>query len=246
MPPHNPLATGTFWVRHAVWPGLLFGLFAAVTATTGFDESLARAWAFDPATSHFIGSGPGQWWAKDLIHGAGGRLIRILGGAVLLLWCLSFWFEALRRWRRPAGFVVLCAVLGAGAVGLLKETTNVDCPWALADFGGQQPYVRLFADRPDNLPRAQCFPGGHSSSGFALFPLYFLYLGRNRRRAGWGLAAALLVGGVFAFGQEARGAHFLSHDVWSAALVWFVCLAVYTLGYGGAVWNPREDPTARV
>lgn len=235
-----------FWRRHAAWPALLFGLFATAAATTGLDETLARAWAFDPATSHFIGTGAGTWWAKGLIHSAGGRVIRIFGALVLLLWGLSFWFKTLRRWRRPAGFVVLCAVLGAGAVGVLKQTTNVDCPWALADFGGQHPYVLLFADRPDALPRAQCFPGGHSSSGFALFSLYFLYLGRNRRLAGWGLAAALLVGGVFAFGQEARGAHFLSHDVWSAALVWFVCLAVYTQGYGGAVWEPREDPAPKV
>ena len=233
-----------FWLRHAVWPALLFALCATVSATTGLDESLARAWAFDPATSHFIGGGAGQWWAKDLIHTTGGRAIRIFGALVLLLWGLSFWFQTLRRWRRPAGFVVLCAVFGAGVVGLLKETTNVACPWTLADFGGHEPYVRLFSDRPDALPRAQCFPGGHSSSGFALFSLYFLYLGRSRRRAGWALAVALLVGGVFAFGQEARGAHFLSHDLWSAALVWFGCLAVYTLGYRGAVWEPLKDPAA--
>ena len=165
-PAPQPVLDRRFWLRHAVWPALLFGLSAVAAATTGLDESLARAWAFDPATSHFIGDGAGTWWAKDLIHGAGGRVIRILGVLVLLLWAAGFWFETLRRWRRPAGFVVLCALLGAGAVGMLKQTTNVDCPWALADFGGQQPYVRLFADRPHNLPRAQCFPGGHSSSGW--------------------------------------------------------------------------------
>jgi membrane-associated PAP2 superfamily phosphatase len=121
-----------FWLLHAVWPGLLFGLFATAAATTGFDESLTRAWAFTPATGHFIGSGAGEWWAKELIHSAGGRAIRIVGGLLLLLWGLSFLLPNLRRWRRPAGFVVLCAVLGAGVVGLLKQTTNVDCPWALA------------------------------------------------------------------------------------------------------------------
>lgn len=233
-----------FWLNHAGWPALFFVLFATVAAATSLDEGVARAWAFDPVTGHFIGEGAGQWWAKDLIHSVGGRVIRILGGLLLLLWGLSFRFSILRRWRRPAGFVVLCAALGAGAVGLLKETTNVDCPWALTEFGGQLPYVHLFADRPDALPQGQCFPGGHSSSGFALFPLYFLCIGRNRRRARWALAAALLVGGVFAFGQEARGAHFLSHDVWSAALVWFACLGVYTLGYRGAVWEPLEDQAA--
>jgi len=226
-----------FWRRHASWPALLFLPFAALAAGTGLDETLARAWAFDPVTRHFIGSGAGEWWARDLVHGAGGLLIRSLGGVLLLAWGLSFAGVALRRWRRPLGFVVLSVALGVGAVGLLKRLTNVDCPWSLAEFGGQLPYVHLFADRPDSLPRAQCFPGGHSSSGFALFALYFLTLGRSRRLARLALGGALLVGGVFALGQEARGAHFLSHDLWSAALLWFTCLAVYALGYRGNVYS---------
>jgi len=231
-----------FWLRHAGWPALLFVLFAIAAAGTGLDESFARAWAFDPVTRQFIGGGPGEWWAKELIHTTGGLLIRILGGILLLTWGLSFRIGALQRWRRPAGFVVLSVALGAGAVGLLKLVTNVDCPWSLAEFGGRLPYVHLFADRPDSLPRAQCFPGGHSSSGFALFALYFLTLGRSRKLARVALGVALLVGGVFAFGQEARGAHFLSHDLWSAALVWFTCLAVYAIAYRGNVWSPSSAP----
>lgn len=234
---------GRLWRTHALWPGLAFIAFATLAAGSGLDEVVARSWAFDPVTRHFIGSGAGEWWAKGLIHSAGGLLVRILGGALFLLWLLSFRIDPLRSWRRPAGFVLLSVALGAGLVGLLKQLTNVDCPWSLAAFGGQMPYVHLFADRPDDLPRAQCFPGGHSSSGFALFALYFLALGRNRRLARWALGGALLVGGLFAFGQEARGAHFLSHDLWSAAIVWFACLAVYTVGYRGDVWV-RPSPTS--
>ena len=230
-----------FWLNHAGWPALVFLLFAAVAATTGLDEGVARAWAFDPVANDFIGTGAGRWWAKDLIHGVGGQAIRIFGGLLFLLWCLSFWLSILRRWRRPMGFVVVSALVGVGGVGLLKQTTNVDCPWALEGFGGDRPYVHLFADRPDDLPRARCFPGAHSSSGFALFALYFLCLGRNPRLARWALALALLAGGIFAVGQEARGGHFLSHDVWSAALVWFACLGVYAFGYRGVVWEPAPS-----
>lgn len=233
-----PVLDRRFWRNHILWPGLLSGLFATVVAATSLDEDFARTWAFSPVTGHFIGAGPGEWWAKGLLHSAGGLLIRALGGLALLLWALSIWCRPLQDWRRPLGFVVLCVALGVGAVGLLKQTTNVDCPWSLAEFGGQRPYVRLFADRPDELPLARCFPGGHSSSGFALFALYFLWLGRSRRAARQALTLALLVGGLFAFGQEARGAHFLSHDLWSAAVVWFVCAGVYILGYRGSVWEP--------
>ncbi len=233
-----PVRDRRFWLNHALWPALVFGLFATVSAATSFDEGFARAWAFSPVTGQFLGAGPGEWWAKDLLHSAGGLLVRILGSLALLCWALSFRIRRLRPWRRPLGFVVLCVLLGTGAVGFLKQTTNVDCPWSLAEFGGQRPYVQLFAKRPVELPLARCFPGGHSSSGFALFALYFVWLGRSRRAARRALALALLVGGLFAFGQEARGAHFLSHDVWSAAVLWMVCLAVYVIGYRGSVWEP--------
>ena len=226
-----------FWRTHAAWPAVLFVLFAAVAASTGLDEAVARAWAFDAVTGQFIGSGTGEWWARGIIHSAGGQAIRFLGVLLVLAWALSFRIGALRPWRRPIWFVVLAVAVGARAVGLLKQVTNVDCPWSLTEFGGTLPYVHLFADRADSLPRAQCFPGGHSSSGFGLFALYFMALGRSRRLARRALAGALLVGGLFAFGQEARGAHFLSHDLWSAALMWFACVAVYTVGYGGKVWH---------
>jgi membrane-associated PAP2 superfamily phosphatase len=231
-----------FWLKHAVWPLLLFFMVAATAATTSLDESIERAWAFNAQLGRFIGTGPGEWWARELIHGAGGSVMRGLGALLLLSWVATLSTETLRPWRRPASFLVLSIALGTGTVSLLKETTNVDCPQALAEFGGQRPYVQLLGVRPPALPQGRCFPGGHSSSGFALFALYFLYLTRSRRLARASLALALLVGGVFAFGQEARGSHFLSHDIWSAAIVWFTCLGTYTLVYRRNVWDSAGSP----
>jgi membrane-associated PAP2 superfamily phosphatase len=85
----------------------------------------------------------------------------------------------------------------------------------------------LFADRPDFLPRARCFPGAHASSGFALTCFYFALRDRSRMAARWALIGALLVGIAFSIGQEARGAHFLSHDLVGAAIVWFIQLGLY-------------------
>ena len=231
-----------FWLNHAIWPLLLFFLTATALAATRLDESIAQSWAFDAATGRFLGTGTDEWWAKTLIHGVGGGIMRGLGVLLLLFWVCSLVVSSLQRWRRPAGFLVLSIVLATGSVGLLKQTTNIDCPRSLAEFGGQQPYVHLFAERPASLPRARCFPGGHSSSGFALFALYFLCLARNRRLARVSLALALTVGCLFAFGQEARGAHFLSHDIWSAAIVWFSCLGIYVLGYRREVWETGCSP----
>ena len=49
------------------------------------------------------------------------------------------------------------------------------------------------------------------------------------------LAAAIAVGIAFSIGQEARGAHFLSHDLTSAAIVWFVQLGLYAGLFGARV-----------
>lgn len=226
-----------FRASHAYLPALAFIAVAWAGAFTDFDVEIARTWAFDAGAGRFIGAGPGEWWAKDLIHSAGGTAIRILGAALVLFWIASLRRASLARWRRAAGYAVVAAATGAALVGVLKNTTNVDCPRSLELFGGTRPYVHLFADRPDDLPRALCFPGGHSSSGFALFALYFAFRERNRALAIASLALALSVGVLFAFGQEARGAHFLSHDAWSAAIVWFACLAVYTRVYKGRLWD---------
>ena len=158
----------------------------------------------------------------------GGRWVaRLAAGCRAAGVVRRFSHQRLRPWRRHAGFAFLALALSTAFVGGLKLVTNVDCPWDLSEFGGDRPYVLLFADRPDTLPRAQCFPGAHAASGFALMCGYFLWRDRSRRRARWALAVGILTGLVFSIGQEARGAHFLSHDLTSAALVWFVQLVLY-------------------
>jgi membrane-associated PAP2 superfamily phosphatase len=206
-----------FWRLHLWWPLLAFTL----------DRVLAREWYFNVHTGSWLGSGTGEWWARGLLHTGGRWVVRGVAAAALAWWALSFCFAGLRRWRRPAGFVLVSMLLAMLIVGALKAVTNVDCPWDLAGFGGHSPYVALFADRPDTLRHAQCFPGAHASSGFALVCFYFVFRDRSRSVARWMLAAGLAVGIAFSIGQEARGAHFLSHDLTSAAIVWFVQLGLY-------------------
>ena len=190
------------------------------------DRAVAHRFFFRAATAHWLGSGSGAWWARDLIHQGGRDLVRAVAVGALVTWALSYASWKLAPWRREALFVFLGIVLVTGAVGILKVLTDVDCPWDLAEFGGNRPYVTLLGDRPDYLPRAACFPGAHSSSGFALLSVYFALRARLPRLARWLGAAALLLGVTFALGQEARGAHFLSHDLVSAMLAWWLLLAL--------------------
>jgi len=43
------------------------------------------------------------------------------------------------------------------------------------------------------------------------------------------LVSTVLIGALFSLAQQARGAHFLSHDIVSALIAWLICLALSRL-----------------
>jgi len=231
-----------FWRRHALWPGVMFtGLFAIVILGQ-LDLRIADQFFFDRAANDWIGAH--TWWAVDLIHTGGGWFVRLIGLAALITLVSGFWLPRLRRWRRDAAYLTLALILVPSVVGALQLVTNVDCPRDLDRYGGDRPYVGLLADRPDELPRAACYPGSHASSGFALMAFYFLLLGPRPRMASRFLAGAVLIGIIFSFGQQSRGAHFLSHDLASAAIAWFVLLALWRrLLASGSPQEPGCQPS---
>ncbi len=214
-----------FWRRHALWPTLLFGAAFLVLWATDLDLWLADTFFYRGPLLGWLGTG--TWWAVQLIHTGGTWLARAIGIAALLTFLLGFGLPHLRRWRRDAAYLTLALILVPGVVGALQLVTNVDCPRDLDRYGGDRPYVSLFGDRPDNLPRAECYPGSHASAGFALLAVYFLLRDRRPRAARWSLAGAILLGMILSFGQQSRGAHFLSHDLTSAAIAWFLSLALW-------------------
>jgi membrane-associated PAP2 superfamily phosphatase len=154
---------------------------------------------------------------------------------------------ALQPLRRTCSFLIVAMTLSVGLVGLLKQLTNIDCPWDLEEFGGSFPYVTLFGERPDVLRAAHCFPAAHASSGFALVACYFVLREYARRWAVWALWASMLIGTAFGVAQQARGAHFLSHDVFSAFLVWMTSLSVYVFAFNCNVrWTAAAWQASRV
>jgi membrane-associated PAP2 superfamily phosphatase len=224
-----------FWWRHLQVPFAVFVVLAVVFATTPLDLAIARAVFFDSAHAQWIGAG--SWTINELLHTGGRWANRVLLALVLAFW-IATWVEP--RWRalrRPSAFFLVSGLLSIGIVGLLKTLTNVDCPWDLAPFGGRFPYIELFGDRPDALRAGHCFPAAHASSGYALLALYFAFRERHAGLAKLGLALGLLTGLTFGLAQQARGAHFVSHDLWSAFLVWTVTLSVYTFAFRARLWD---------
>ncbi len=221
-----------FWLGHALLPLALFGLLAALFELTDLDLFFSDAW-YDPAGGWLFKS---SWWAEGLIHQGGKYLVLAFALCSVLCWALSFRLGRLRPWRRAALFLVLSIGLGTGSVALGKATINRHCPWDYDRYGGTVPYVRLFGPAPAGSKPGHGFPAGHASGALSLMGSYFIFYGRHRRRAQAGLAAGLLLGAVFGFGQLVRGAHFLSHNVWSAAICWFMALILYAFVFRGRLY----------
>jgi membrane-associated PAP2 superfamily phosphatase len=230
------------WWRAMRWPTLVFVLLATLFATTDADLAIAKFLFFDAGHGGWIGAH--NWWVETFLHTGGRRAIRVVVVAAIAVWAASFHSSRLASMRRPVGYFAAASVLGIGIVGLLKTLTNVDCPWDLIPFGGHFPVVPLFSDRPDALRAGQCFPAAHASSGYALIALYFAVRERSRAMSRWGLALGIACGLAFGLAQQSRGAHFLSHDLWSAFLVWTIAVSVYVFGFEArlSALPPRDGP----
>jgi len=232
------MSAPTFYWRHLQAPLVVFVMLAGLFASTTLDISIAHALYFDEARSRWIGAA--SWWTNELIHRDGAWLIRSVATLSLSLWLATWVRPQLHVLRRPALYFFAAVVLSVGLVGLLKALTNVDCPRDLTEFGGTFPFIHLFEHRLAELRHARCFPAAHASSGYSLLALYFVFRERSWLVARLGLATGLLLGLIFGIAQQARGAHFVSHDVWSAMLVWTVALSLYTFAFNGWLWNPAS------
>lgn len=200
-------------------------LFLLMLALFDGDVMIARYFFFDATTNEWIARH--DWWANELLHTGGRNLMRLVGVLALVAWAASYRSMRLSAYRADLGYFAACMVLVPLTIGILKQITNVDCPWDLQGFGGSMPVIHWFESRPADLPRAACFPGAHSSSAFALFGLFFIWRSTKPAWATGALLCTLALGAAFSIAQQSRGAHFLSHDIVSALLAWLICLGLH-------------------
>ncbi|MGX4639979.1 phosphatase PAP2 family protein [Massilia sp. SYSU DXS3249] len=119
--------------------------------------------------------------------------------------------------------VTWSALLVPVVISLLKQGSDAHCPWDLARYGGSEPITRLFDALPAGILPGHCFPAGHASSALWLVSLAVLWLPGRPRTAWKAFGAALGFGLAVGWMQQMRGAHFLSHTLWSA---WIACALV--------------------
>jgi len=169
-----------------------------------------------------------HWLSYELIHHRGKQLLIGFGLVMLTLIALGLHFARFGKWRLPLIYCLTSMMVIPVAIARFKSISPVPCPWDLSRYGGDIVYQHTFSYSFGPTGMGHCFPSGHAAGGFALFALYFAAC-RYTRRPVIFLFPGLAVGLVFALGQQARGAHFLSHDLWTMGLCWFSALGLFLL-----------------
>jgi membrane-associated PAP2 superfamily phosphatase len=198
------------------WACLLFALALLLS----WDASGLDLWV-----SHFFADSSGfaernGFVSKTLLHTGGKATYFVCFG--LLLWN---YFRPMVKVPKPAqlwwfGTMLICIAV----ISLLKYLSKSSCPWSLQIFGGVATHMshwNFFS--PDGGP-GRCFPSGHLSGAFSLLAVHFALRPISRVWSRNALFLVLLLGLLFGLGQVMRGAHFVSHVLYSGWLSWLVCL----------------------
>ncbi|WP_296251455.1 phosphatase PAP2 family protein [Pseudomonas sp. UBA4194] len=159
------------------------------------------------------------------------RLMRVLMHgrlASVLQWCA--------RHRRDFLYMVVAFAISTTVIHYFKSHTSVYCPVETTLYGGTHLHSLWFENfQPWVRPgEGRCWPGGHASSAFSLFVLYFIarrYRWRWSRVVFWGV---VVLGMIYGTTRVLQGWHFMSHTLWAGLFVWLSTWFTALLFYGRA------------
>ena len=209
---------------------------------------LVLAWdasGLDLSTARLFGSAAGfpgelHWFWRGVMHepmrNLGWLLELILLAALFRPFGVLKQLQVERRWQL-ALTPLLALILVAGN----KTHSLTSCPSELQEFGGVATYVSHWALGLADGGRGGCFPAGHASAGFAFVAGFFAFRHSLPRLAARWLLGALLAGMLLGLAQQVRGAHYMSHTLWTALICW-VCAAA--VDWGVSQWIARRPARA--
>lgn len=205
---------------------------------SGLDQALIRRFGSDAGFAL-----RDHWLFSGVLH-RGGYWISVALFTTVLLSSIGPWrsrsLEARTRacWLGSVGLALLL-------VPAFKQASLTSCPWSLAEFGGSAQYVSHWSFGIADGGPGHCFPSGHASGAFAFIGGWFAWRPRRPRTARAWLLGTLLLGTIFGLAQMARGAHYLSHALYTAWICWSVSALVFHAG-GRIPAAPAKAPPAPV
>lgn len=212
--------------RHFVCPTLLFLLLIFLIAWFSLDLKLADMIFQGGGNAWILRE---NWITEDLIHQGGRNLVALLLLTLIGLIASTYLKQDLKQYRTGLWYILVTALISALLVNILKQTTGLDCPWDLSRYGGNKVFLGFFENNYLNQDVGRCFPAGHASAAYAWFGVYY-FARRNFPKYQWlCLTCIIITGLIFGIAQQLRGAHFLSHDLWTAWICWITASAAYYL-----------------
>lgn len=210
---HHGATAQRFWWKFCL------GLFALCIA---WDIS-NQLWAVDLRVSGIWGEATGfalrehLWWGQRSY--AAERVIAWT--AMLGLWIFALWPRrasgVMAVMPRAERWVMLATVvLSLLLIQALKRRSGTSCPWDLQMFGGLANYASHWSWGLLDGGPGHCYPAGHPSAALAYLAVP-AFLGRHspawRQRS---LLFVLFMGCLLGLTQVMRGAHLVSHVLWTA------------------------------
>ncbi len=233
----SPVTTPLLSAHKQAWRGVLVLLGTLLVCAIAF--AMWDVLQLDNSVSGYWGNSTGFALKEHAFWGVAiYKFERALGWVcmLLLLWMVfkppmaALAFHSLPQHRR---WFMLAAVIAALLlIQWFKRRSLTSCPWDYQVFGGiAQDISHWRFGQPDGGP-GHCFPAGHPSAGFAFLAVPIFLMLSSPRFATWLSLAALAMGAILGLTQIARGAHFVSHVLWSAwwcaaaaLMMLVVCLA---------------------
>ena len=166
-----------------------------------------------------------SWFLENVMHSDLKYGLIVLAITTFLASFVGNRYAPLKAYQPRLLWVFVVMLISTTAIAILKSYSMHGCPNDLAQYGGDLPYLLLFDALPIGVAMGKCFPGGHASGGFALMAFYFAFSDVQPKFARMMLVVSLCLGFAMGWTQMMRGEHFLSHNLWSAWLVWATCLA---------------------
>ena len=219
LAPLSPAATAPFDARAELTRDLLIlgtGLLVLIVwDALGLDLPVSRL--FGNAAGFALRD---QWFVSDVLHSGA----RYLAWVLALVLAVGIWrplpfARGLSRTDRIAwvAATAACALL----IPLLKLASLTSCPWSLAEFGGSALHVSHWAlGQADGGP-GRCFPAGHATAAFCFLPGWLVLRASAPVAARRWLIGTLVAGALLTMVQVVRGAHYVSHSLWTG---WCCCL----------------------
>ncbi len=234
-----------FWLLHLILPVISAVFLLYLYPSTGLDALLIHPF-YDVKILAFPLKH--DWFLQEVMHTYLKYLVVLIALALVIFWLggirvmtlISTRFKCrwLQRYHQRFLWVFVGMLISTASISIFKHFSNHACPWDLLIYGGDQPLFALFEALPFGASPGHCFPGGHAAGGFSLMAFYFGFKDTdvkivNIRFANIGLVIGLILGLAMGWAQVMRGAHFMSHNLWTAWIIWMILLAQYL------IWKPN-------